>query len=235
MRIVILFVFLVFITNRVSAQREEIEKKLDEYNIPGDYVVNAMKDGEATYSFKFRSVTWLPSSNGMEEIVEEGEFNPERPIGERWKILKINGETPDKKQVNKFNKAQNTVKNNVNAEIDDNFYRIFEDNDDELVLSLRFTKESLPKRYGFLKECTGLAYIDKKEKRLTRIEYNNDYPVKVWNYKATGLALVQHYHYDERENKYFISHEEMDIESNYMGKGISILFDIKYNDYEKVK
>lgn len=219
----------------VYGQRELIDKKLQEYGIPRDYIVNALKEGDAEYYFKFKSVTWLPTGLGMEEIVEEGEFNPILPIGEKWKLLMINGNVPDDKDNKKFNKAQNTVKNNVNAEIDDKLYRIVEDNENELIISLKFKKKTLPARYKFLSECTGLAHIDKNLKRLVKIEYKNDNPVKIWHYKATGLALVQQYIHNEVENKYFIAHEEMDITSNYMGKGITILFDIDYSDYEKVK
>ena len=229
-----LFLSLFSIMN-LYAQREVIDKKLQEYGIPRDYIVNALKEGEAEYYFKFKSVTWLPTGLGMEEIVEEGEFNPELPIGEKWKLLMINGNVPDDKTRKKFNKVQNSIKNNVNAEIDDKSYRIVEDNDNELIISLRFNKKTLPERYKFLAKCTGHAHIDKNLKRLIKIEYKNDYPVKVWQYKATGLALVQQYIHNEDENKYFIAHEEMDITSNYMGKGITILFDIDYSDYKKVK
>jgi hypothetical protein len=231
------FIFLISLVSiiEVYGQVEEIDKKLQEYGIPKDYIVNALKEGEAEYYFKFKSVTWLPTGLGMEEIVEEGEFNPELPIGEKWKLLKINGSAPNDKESKKFNKLQNTDKNNVNAEIDEESYRIVEDNDNELIISLKFKKNTLPERYKFLSKCTGLAHIDKNLKRLVKIEYKNDYPVKVWHYKATGLALVQQYIHDEEENKYFIAHEEMDITSNYMGKGVTILFDIDYSDYEKVK
>jgi hypothetical protein len=156
-------------------------------------------------------------------------------LGEKWKLVKVNGERPGDKDLKRFNKAHNTLKSDVNAQIDDDFYRIVEDNENEMVVSLRFRKETLPKRYKFLGRCTGMAYIDKKKKRLERIEYKNDYPVKVWMYKATGLTLIQHYTFDEKEKKYFITREEMDIDSNYMGKGISILYDIYYSDYKKVR
>jgi hypothetical protein len=231
------FIFLLSLVSiiEVYGQVEEIDKKLQEYGIPKDYIVNALKEGEAEYYFKFKSVTWLPTGLGMEEIVEEGEFNPELPIGQKWKLLKINGNVPNDKEIKKFNKLQNTEKNNVNAEIEEESYRIVEDNDNELTVSLKFKKKTLPERYKFLSKCTGLAYIDKNLKRLVKIEYKNDYPVKVWHHKATGLALVQQYIYNEGENKYFIAHEEMDITSNYMGKGVTILFDIDYSDYKKVK
>ena len=219
----------------VYGQREEIDKKLQEYGIPGDYIVNALKDGEAEYYFKFKSVIWLPKGTGMEEFIEEGEFNPVNPIGEKWKLMKINNKIPEEKDLKKFNKAHNTVKNNVNAEIEEESYKIVEDNENELIISLKYKKETLPKRYKFLNECIGLAYIDKNLKRLIKIEYKNEYPVKVWHYKATGLALVQHYSYNQNENVYFIAHEELDITSNYMGKGITILFDIDYSDFSKVK
>ncbi len=236
MKIIISIIILSLVSIvELYGQRELIDKKLQEYGIPSDYIVNALREGEAEYYFRFKSVTWLPTGLGMEEIVEEGEFNPELPMGEKWILLKLNGSVPDAKTIKKFNKLQNTVKNNVNAEIDDDSYSIVEDNDNELIISLKFKKKTLPERYKFLNKCTGLAHIDKNLKRLVRIEYKNDYPVKVWNYKATGLALVQQYIHDEEENKYFIAHEEMDITSNYMGKGITILFDIDYSDYKKVK
>ncbi len=236
MKIIISIIILSLVSIvELYGQRELIDKKLQEYGIPGDYIVNALREGGAEYYFRFKSVTWLPTGLGMEEIVEEGEFNPELPMGEKWKLLKLNGTVPDAKTIKKFNKLQNTIKNNVNAEIDDDSYSIVEDNDNELIISLKFKKKTLPERYKFLGKCTGLAHIDKNLKRLVKIEYKNDYPVKVWNYKATGLALVQQYIHDEEENKYFIAHEEMDITSNYMGKGITILFDIDYSDYKKVK
>jgi hypothetical protein len=216
-------------------QKDEIDAKLKEYGIPGDYIVNALKDANAEYYFKFKSVTWMPSKQGMEEIVEEGEFDPGLPVGQRWRLLKVNGRQPYSKELKKFNKAQNTLKNNVNTEIDEENYRIEEDNDTEMIISLRYKDETLPQRYTFLSDCSGLAYVDKKKNRLTRIEYRNDYAVRVWNYKATGLSLVQYYTYNEAGNNYFISREEMDLEANYLGQGVSILFDIEYSDYRKVK
>jgi len=227
--------FLSLIVLNAYGQREVLVSKLKEYNIPGDYIVNALKDEDAKHYYKFKSVTWLPSKHSMEEIIEEGEFNPVLPVGEKWKLLKLNGEKATKKEANKFSNEQNTIKNNVNAEIAGESFKIAEDNENQLIVSLKYKKETLPKRYKFLSECTALIYFDKNQKRLTKIEYTNDYPVKVWIYKATGLELTQYYAFNENENQYFITREEMDIQSNYMGKGISIIFEIDYSDYKKVK
>jgi hypothetical protein len=226
---------ILLLVNNAFGQREVIDSRLKEYNIPGDYIVNALKDSDAEHYLSFKSVTWLPSKQGMQEIIEEGEFHPDSPVGEKWKLLKLNGMQPGIKDAREFSKVHNTIKNNVNAIIDDESYRIVDDNENELIISLKYRKESLPKRYKFLGKCTGMAYIDKKLKKLTTVEYKNDNPVKIWRYKATGMTLVQYYTYDESENKYFITKEEMDIDSNYLGKSNTILFDIDYSDYKKVK
>ena len=235
MKIAALSILLLLIFNFTHAQRNIIDTQLEAYNIPVDFVTQTLKNGDAEHYYKFRAVTWIPSRQGMEEIVEEGEFNPVLPVGERWKLLKINGRPPDKKEEKKFNKAQNTVEDNIKADIDDQTYRIVDDNENELVISLKFKKESLPKRYTFLGKCSGLAYIDKHQKRLTRIEYRNEDPVKVWTYRATGLSLIQYFTFSEDERTYFIDREEMDIEVEDLGIGKSILCDINYTDYKKVK
>ena len=216
-------------------QKDEIDEKLKKYGIPGDHIVNSLKDANAEYYFKFKSTTWIPSKQGMEQIVEEGEFDPGLPAGQRWRLLRVNGREPEPKELKKFNKAQNTLNNNVSTEIDEGNYRIEEDNDRLMVIGLRYKEETLPQRYKFLSDCSGMAYIDKEKKRLTRIEYRNDFAVKVWNYKASGLSLVQYYTYNETGNNYLISREEMDLEANYIGQGVSILFDIEYTDYRKVR
>jgi len=235
MKIAASSILLLFIFNFVYGQKDIIDAKLKLYNIPGDYITDALKDSEADYYFKFRSVTWKPSSQGMVELIEEGEFNPASPVGERWKLLKINERSPDKKEIKKFSKVQNTMKDNINAEIDNQTYKIVDDNEKDLVISISYKKETLPKRYEFLSKCSGLAYIDKHRKRLTRIEYRNENPVKVWSYRATGLSFVQYFTFNEDENDYLIDREEMDIEVDDLVTGKSILFDIDYSDYKKVK
>ena len=229
---IILFLLII---NVAYGQQEDINAKLKAYGIPEDYIISSLKDGEALYYFTFRSVTWLPSKQGMEEIVEEGEFNPELPIGERWKLLKINGKMPNKHEEKKFSKTQNTVNGNLNAEIDDHEYKIVEDSENILKIRLKYKKETLPKRYEFLSKCSGLAYIDKDSKRLTQVEYRNESPVKIWGHRAIGLSLVQYFTFLAEENRYVIDREEIDIETENLTTDTSILYDIHYSNYRKVK
>ena len=235
MKIVASSILLLLFFNLTYGQKEVVDERLKLYDIPEDFITNALKDGYADYYFQFRQVTWVPSDQGMEEIIQEGEYNPASPAGEKWQLLKINGEKPDNREIKKFSKFNNTFEPDINPEIDELSYSIAEENDDDLVILLTFKRGTLPKRYEFLGKCSGLAYIDKHTHRLTQIEYRNEGPVKIWGHRAIGLSLVQYFTFREEEGKYVIDREELDLEVENLAMGKSILYDIQYTDYKEVK
>ncbi len=148
------------------AQMSEVNKKLDELNIPRDVFEQGLKDEDAAYSFDAK----ITSKTAEKTDVQEAKFDATQRVGKKWMLISNNGQTPTKKEIRQFNKDHNTKRRDINAKIDDNDFTIEKDDDKELIIGFFFREESLPKKYQFLAGCKGVAFIDKEKRLLTRVE-----------------------------------------------------------------
>ncbi|MCF6360112.1 MAG: hypothetical protein L3J29_05040 [Cyclobacteriaceae bacterium] len=213
------------------AQKDEVLKKLVAYGITEETLSTGLQDHDATHSFDIDITT----NNGTKNIVETGHFSPTVPVGERWTLKTVNGNAPTKKEIKKFNKAHNTQQPDINGEISDDSWKVITDTEDEIVISFKYDKESLPKKFQFLADCTGKAFISKKTKRLHKASFTNNGPIKVKIFNVSRLEMVVVYHYIKEENLYVMDTQHLDMQVKLLGQLVEVEELNEYFNYKKVK
>ena len=223
--------FLLLIVLTAFGQKEDVMTKLEEYGIAEEFLNTSLQDHDATHYFDIKTTT----NDGTKNIVDIGYFNPEFPVGKRWVIKSSNGATPTKKEVKKFNKAHNTKQKNINGKVDDNSWKIVSDTENEIVISFKYDRESLPHKFAFLADCLGSASINKKTKRLESASFVNEGPLKIKIFNVTELDMTVEYLYIEAEKAYYMHIEHLDMKVKLLGQIVEIEELSEYSNYKKVK
>jgi len=226
----LLFLIAMSVSFSSFSQTDDIKKKFEEYNMKADFLTENLKDADAQHSFNFKITT----VTSQDTKVETGKFDVTKPVGQRWILLKVNGGTPSKKDLKNFDKAHNTKQDNVNGKVDDNSWKIEKDDDEYFVISFKYDKNTLPKKYDFLGDCTGKAYFNKKSERLEKAEFANDKPLKIKIFKVNELDMFVNYTYNEESKTYLISKENLDMKANILGQVIDIKEITEYSDYTDI-
>ena len=217
------------VTFIATAQKSEVLKTLKEYHFDENFLLENVKDSDAQYSFDVNTTNVI----GGKTTIQIAKFDATQEVGKRWILLKENGKEPTKKQLRTFDKTHNT-KDKVNGTIDDNSWRIEKDTDNEIVISFQYDKKSLPKRFRYLGDCKGLAYFNKKTKKLEKAEYVNLKDIQIKIFKVKKLDLVVYYDYNNEFNTYLISKEDIRMTIKFLGQimeanDINILSNYKKN------
>ncbi|WP_152286375.1 hypothetical protein [Flavicella marina] len=217
------------VTFIATAQKSEVLKTLKEYHFDENFLLENLKDSDAQYSFDVNTTNVI----GGKTTIQIAKFDATQEVGKRWILLKENGKEPTKKQLRTFDKTHNT-KDKVNGTIDDNSWRIEKDTDNEIVITFQYDKKSLPKRFRYLGDCKGLAYFNKKTKKLEKAEYVNLKDIQIKIFKVKKLDLVVYYDYNDEFNTYLISKEDIRMTIKFLGQimeanDINILSNYKKN------
>ena len=228
--IVLLTIVLITLTTSSFGQKAEVEEKLQEYGIPADFFVDNLKDENAKYSFKIRTIT---ETTGQDTKVEEGLFDPAMPEGERWKLISVNGKAPTKKQIKQFHKEHNTSEDSGAGEPEDDDWKIVEDSDTQLVIEFRYMEENLPHKYKFLAQCKGKVFIDKEKKRLDKVDFYNVGTVKIKMFNVDKLNMTMYYKPDEESLTYLLNKETMMFDTHVLGQPVEVKTVTEFYDYKK--
>ncbi len=228
---IITSLLLLVITTTAIAQKAEVERKLQQYNIPSDFFVDNLKDENAKYSFKFKKTT---ETTNQETKVEMGVFDPAQPEGERWKLLSVNGKQPTKKQIKQFLKEHNSSEDSGAGEPMDDDWKILEDNDSQLIIEFRYREGNLPHKYKFLAQCKGKVFIDKEKKRLDKVDFYNTGDVKIKMFNVNKLDMTMYYKYDEESKIYLLDKETLLFDTHILGQPVEVNSTTEFYDYNKV-
>ncbi len=223
--------FGLFTNSSLFGQKAEVEKKLQEYGIPKGIFEDNLKDENANHSFKIKTTT----ITDQETKVEVGFFDPTLPDGERWELISVNGSEPTKKQIKQFHKEHKTSENSGMGEPEDNDWKILDDNDSELVISFRYREENLPHKYKFLAKCTGKVFIDKNNKKLDRMEFNSNGPMKVKIFNVDKLEMTIKYQLEESTQTYLMEKEDIVMDARILGQTVEVKTISEFSDYKKVR
>ncbi len=219
----------VLLSSIAFSQKEKVMEKLKEYHFSEDLLTENVKDADASYAFTMKMTTI--NSNGT--TVELSNFDPTKKVGEKWKLVSVNGEKPTKSQQKKFDKNHNSTEE-VNGKLDDHSWKIVSEDDKYLVVSFRYDKSTLPKKYEFLGDCIGYAYFNKETKELDKAEFKNEGPIKVKVLNVQHLDMVIHY-FKSDDGTYLIKTTNLDLEVFFLGQVVNVKEVSEYTDYKKVK
>lgn len=229
MKLLFTTILLTLVTISSFAQKEEVLKRLAEYNIEGDFLAENLKDQDATHSFDLKCNN---TSNGTTKV-ELAHFDATKPVGGKWTLKSVDGVTPTSHEIKQFHKTHNTEKKSINGKIDDTSWKIVTDDTEYLVVSFKYDKETLPKKYAFLGDCTGTAYINKKTTKLEKITFVNDGPMKVKMLNVTKLNMNVVYSYNKDLDTYLMQKETLLMEVTALGTAVAVEETNEYTNYIK--
>lgn len=225
----VVFLAAVVLSFSMSAQLNGVKERLAEYNISADLFSQNLKDADAEHSFDLKTTT----VNGTDTKVERSHFDPTLTIGSRWVLDDVNGNTPTTKELKTFDKTHNTKQPSMNGKIKDDSWQVIRDDSTFLVIGFSYDKTSLPTKYKFLGDCSGLAYYNKKSKVLEKAEFLNTTPLTIKRLHVNHLDMVVNYTWNSAEEAYFISNEELNMSIEILGQIVVVKETNSYTNYIK--
>ncbi len=233
----ILFIgFLIAWSVDLNAQTNDVIGKLNNFGVTLEQLEHCLKDADAKFYFKATNTSISRNEDGSDyQTVEISEFDPRREIGYRWKLLSVNGEEPSEKSLKSYNKSTNTNKKEINGQIDQASLKIISEDENKLVITLRFLEKTLPKKYQFLADCDATFVIDKTSKKVVSGSFINFKETNVSIIKVPKLKMDMDFIFLDDAEGYHIKKEQMDMTVRVLGNEASSTAITEYSDFNLVK
>ena len=227
----IVIVSIIVTTTNTFSQNAEIEKRLSEYGVSDENILNGFggENSNYTYNAKFTEITT------DETNVSLASFDPPKPQGSQWILESINGKVPGKMELKNFNKAHNVQVENPDGKTYESSWEIIKDDDHFFVVGLKYTKSSLPHKYKFLAQCRAEMYVDKDAKQLYKLRFYNEGDLKFKIFKVIKLDMTIVFIQDAENKTYLIKDENIVMDAKLLGQVVEIKVTNEFFDYEKVK
>jgi hypothetical protein len=227
-----LFTVVVLVTAKQSvAQKEDIEKRLIELGISSDLAFNNLSENSTDYACN----ATMTETTTDKTTVETASFDPLKAEGSRWILNTVDGGSPSKKDIKKFNKAHNAKQDNLNAEPDDNSWKIVKDDEHLLVIGLKYNEADLPHKYKFLAQCNAEIYVDKEAKRLYKVKFYNTEPLKIKIFNVIKLDMTIELMPADDGKAMLLKDETIIMDVKLLGQMVEITEETGFYDYKKVK
>ena len=233
-KIIVSAVFLFFVLGTIGqsiAQKAEVEKRFAELGISSDLAFSNLSENSTSYSC---NATFTETTT-EKTTVAKASFDPRKAEGSRWTLETINGGTPSKKDIKKFNKNHNATQDNQEAKPDENSMRIVSEDDHVLVIGLKYNEADLPNKYKYLAQCTAEIYVDKEARRLYKIKFSNTAPLKIKMFNVVKLDMTIELMPSSDGKSALIKDETIIMDVKLLGQLVEITEDYKFSDYKKVK
>ncbi len=228
---VLLFLFIAGASKQATAQKAEIEKRLIDLGISSDMAFNNLSENSSDYACN----ATMTETTSDKTTVQKASFDPRKAEGSRWTLNTVDGRSPSKKDIKKFNKAHNAKQDNLKAEPDDNSWKIVSEDEHMLVIGLQYNEANLPHKYKFLAQCNAEIYVDKEAKRLYKVKFYNTAPFKLKGINVVKLDMTVELMADGDGKTILIKDETIIMDVKLLGQLVEIVEETEFYDYEKVK
>ncbi len=213
----------------LRGQDEEIKKIFEEYGLSENFVIEGIGEVKGLHAYDYKSTE--TTSEGT--TVREAHFDPRKPVGEQWELLKVNGNPPSNKEIKRFNKEHNQPADDMGeSKITD--LRVKSEDDKYVIIGFKIDGTGLPKKYKFLNDCEGEIYLNKETKKLEKVTFRNFRETKVSIFKVPKLEMVQFYTYHDDTNSYLVSREELVIDAMALGQTVEVQTINEYFNFQLV-
>lgn len=220
------FLFAFILVGSIQSQGQTVYRKMAKYGVSKSELENALIDDSDKHAFKIRINVDSPT----ETAIKIGEFDPRRPVGKKWKLLSVNGAKPSNSDIKKFDEAHNHNEN-ISVRLKD--AQIERESESEFVVKFTYEPSSLPKKYEYLSEVEGMAYISKSKQAIDKITFTNK---NSFRYHMLSIdEMVVELIYTKKGGFHHLMEENINIKSTVMFKDIHIKDKQEYFDHVLVK
>jgi len=215
----------------IAQNTDKIKKRLSELGISSDLSFKNLSENTAEYSYK-ATFTEITSDKTTVQIAN---FDPRKEQGSRWTLETVNGKTPSKKDIKKFNKAHNSTEEETAANPDENSIKIVSDDEHLLVIGLKYKESDLPEESKFLAQCDAELYFDKEAKRLYKVKFFNKAPLKIKIFNVVKLDMTVELMPSPEGETTVIQDQNTIMDVKMLRQMVEITHKAEYYDYKKLK
>ncbi len=207
--IVISLIYILFVGSNSFAQKQSASELLKEYGFSTDNILSTIDLSQANYSFKANSVTTTKQEANQSTTKKEIEysFNSVKPDGKKYMLITSKGKTPSKRAIKRFNKEKNTVVESSAFKLKKEDFFVKENNETELIIGFNIPSDQVNSRIAFMAHCTGYIHVNKKTKRLDKINIKNREAFNIKIFHVTEMNIDINIAYNSEFSKYYVSSE----------------------------
>jgi len=227
--------FSLFLPIFLVAQSSEAIIKLNKAGVTLEQIENCLEDADAEFYFKSTSTTVSKYTDSEFTSVEISEFDPRRAVGERWKLLSIDGVAPETSKEKSYSKGVNTTEEEINGKIDPASVKVIREDNSQLIVGLRYLAKTLPKKYRFFADCDATYTVDKSSGKLVSGTIVNFKKTKISIATISNLDMNLEFTYLDDADGYHVKKEQMDMTIHVLGQESQSNVTIDYTDFKKVK
>jgi len=208
-KVIIAIVILLFVGANVFAQKQSTNELLKEYGLNTDNILSSLDLSKAKYSFKAKSVTKTEqeANHSTSEKKIEYLFDSSKPNGEKYKLISSKGKTPSKRDIKRFNKEKNLVVDAPAFKLQEKDFFVKEDNDTELIIGFNIPSDKVNSKIAFMAHCTGYIHINKKTKRMNKLNIKSKEAFNIKIFHVTEMNLDIDIAYNSEFSQYYVSGE----------------------------
>jgi len=228
--VILILAVLTLCVSSAMAQKSAVMHAFSNYNIDAGILNPGRLQQTEDYAFDIKQRTLA----GNKEKVIIAKFTPTKTSDERWDVVSVDGKPASKGEISTFRKTQvKQPANTSDMQTDDGSFRVEKETADYLVVSFKAAEGALAKDAAFMKDCRSYLTINLKTKKLEQTEVLNEKSVRIKGLTAEKFHVVVTYRWDETENRYFITSENVDMTLSIVGQKAAVQTTTEYRNYSK--
>jgi hypothetical protein len=116
---------------------------------------------------------------------------------------------------------------------DEDSYKIVKEDQDHLVVSLKYNEASLDKEGAFMKDCISYLHINLRTKLLEKYETKSEKPLKIKILNVSSLNTEVNLHYSNEYKKYLVDNQKTAMTFRILGQTIESVIHDSFSNYQK--
>ncbi len=218
----------------VNAQKQTANKLLKQFGFTTDNVLSSIDLSNVTYNYKAESVTTTEqeANHSTSTTKKEYSYDANKPLGQRFTLLSIDGDTPRNKDNKHFNKEKNSADKTKMQKLKEDSFFIKSNDETTAIIGFNIPADQLNSKTAFMAHCTGYIYIDKKSGRITKIQIKNNEAFNLKIFHVTEMTIDINISYSEEHKAYYVNSENTLMKVLILGSITSFKIDEKYIDLQ---
>jgi hypothetical protein len=216
-----------------NSQDNKASKLLANYGFTTENVLASLDASKASYSFKAESLTTTVQStnNNTAKIEKVYTYDSQKKDGEKFTLISVNNNEPNKKDYKHFDKEKNTIVTEQSLSLKEQDFFIKSDDEKTSIIGFNMPKEELSSKVAFMAHSTGYIYIDKASKRITKIQIKSNESFNLKIFHVTSMTIDIAYNYNKEHNQYYIDSENTNMKVLILGSTADFKLEEKYSDF----
>jgi len=229
-----LFLILAMVASVFTYSQNDASKILKQYGFTTETVLSVLDNSKSNYSFKVTGAnrTYSEANKTDNTTHRVYSFDNSKQDGQKFSLVTVEGQTPTKKQLKRFNKEKNTVNSDSKMKLSEKDFFVKSDDDNSTIIGFNMQKDELPSKIAFMSHCTGFIHIDKKSGKITKLDIKSKESFNMKIFHVTELITTIDLAFNKEKNIYYITKEIVDTKVLVLGSVTEITIEEEYSDFK---